>query len=129
MAEKYARVHEIKVLVLDYVGEIVRDPVKFREDRDERFARWVKTIRDLAKRFDFHALVVCQVNQEGALAESKKMAHLVDAHLHFQRDGNQHFLECRKNRFGPADYKYTVEYNRDTQLMKEQGVLKDGYGE
>jgi len=127
LAEKYARVHGIKVLALDYVGEMVRDRVKFREDRDERFARWVKTIRDLAKRLDFHAVVVAQVNYEGALAESKKMQHIADAHLHFHREGTRHILECRKNRFGPSGHRYVIEFDRQTQRMTEEGIRKDDY--
>jgi len=125
MAERYARTHGVKILVVDYVGELVRDLIKAREERDERFARWTKILRDLSKRLDIHVVLVAQVNYEGMLAESKKMAHIADAYLHFERgkDG-KHRLECRKNRFGPTGYRYEIAYDRQTQRMREVGILE-----
>jgi replicative DNA helicase len=125
LAERYSRTHGIRIFALDYAGELVRDTAPRDEGRDERFARWVKLVRDAAKRLSFHALVLCQVNHEGLLAESKKMAHLADAHLHFERQGSRHVLECRKNRFGPAGYRYAIRFNRDTQQMFEEGIERD----
>jgi replicative DNA helicase len=123
LAERYSRSHGIKVFVLDYVGELVRDQIRQREERDERFARWTKIVRDMAKRLNFHAVIVAQVNYEGMLAESKKMAHIADHYLHFERVGRKHILECRKNRFGPVGYKYEISYDRQTQRMSEVGIL------
>jgi len=125
MIERYALTKEIKFWILDYIGEIVRDEFKGQEGRDERFARWVKLLRDVSKRMDIHGVILCQVNAEGNLAESKKMAHISDGWLHFERDGALHLLECRKNRFGPAGYKYQIDYNRNTQEMIEEGIYHD----
>lgn len=123
MIEKYSIMHQIEVFALDYVGEIVRESVKFREDRDERFARWVKLLHDTCKRCCVHLVILAQVNSEEQLGESKKMGHLADHILFFKREGTQHVLECKKNRFGPAGFKYLIRYNRATQRMKEVGIL------
>jgi len=125
LVERYALVHGIRYFILDYIGEVVRDNIKQREDRDERFARWVKMLRDVCKRLEIHGIILAQVNYEGALAESKKMAHIADAWLHFQRKGSEHLIECRKNRFGPAGYRYEIEYDRGTQRMKEVGIKQE----
>jgi len=124
LIEKHVRIAGIKVVVLDYVGEMVRDAVKFREDRDERYSRWVKSLRDLAKRLNFHILILAQVNFEGHLAESKKMAAHADYYLHLDHTkAGQQYLEMRKNRFGPRDYLYAISYDKQTQKMREQGIL------
>jgi len=123
MIEKHALRDGIKLWMLDYIGELVRDNPGFREDRDERFARWVKILRDLSKRLALHGIVVCQVNSEGQLAESKKMSHIADAWLHFYREGPRHFLECRKNRFGPSGYVYEISYDRSTQSLYEMEIM------
>ena len=125
MIEKYSLMHQIKVFALDYVGEIVRESVKFREDRDERFARWVKILHDTCKRCRTHLIILAQVNSEEQLGESKKMGHLADHILFFKREGTQHILECKKNRFGPSGFKYLIRYNRATQHMKEIGILSN----
>ena len=122
MVERYAIIHGIKFWVLDYIGEIVRDEFKGKEGRDERFARWVKLLRDVSKRMDIHGVILCQVNAEGNLAESKKMAHISDGWLHFEREASMHLLECRKNRFGPAGNRYQIKYNRYNQQMVEEGI-------
>ena len=124
MIEKHALVDGIKVWMLDYIGELVRDSPGFREERDERFSRWVKMLRDLNKRLGLHGVVVSQVNSERQLAESKKMAHVADAHLHFYRDRGKHYIDCRKNRFGPTGYVYEIAYDRTRQKMEETGICR-----
>ncbi len=127
LVERHAISKKVEFVVLDYIGEICRDNAK-DEARDERFARWVKSLRDLCKRHDLHILIICQVNSEGHLAESKKMGHIADAWLHLYLDGGRYALECRKNRFGPVGRRYHVFFNLYNQQMNEQGLIDNNEG-
>ena len=59
---------------------------------------------------------------KGQLAESKKMSHIADHWLHFEREYDSYFIECRKNRFGPAGRRYKVVFTKYNQQMSEIGM-------
>ena len=126
LIEKYAILHGIKVWCLDYIGRLSRDNPKMREDRDERFARWVKLLWGVTQRHNLHGIIVSQVNVYEQIAESKKIEHEADHVFFFKyvKEESRHVLECRKNRFGPAWYRYLVRFNRSNQRMQEEGILK-----
>ena len=125
LIEKHAVLHGIKIWCLDYIGRLERDSKKIDEARDERFARWVKLLWNVTQRHDLHGIIVSQVNAYEEVAESKKIEHEVDHSFFFKRvKGVGHVLECRKNRFGPGGHKYAIEFNGNTQIMKEQGICK-----
>ncbi|MEW6440728.1 MAG: DnaB-like helicase C-terminal domain-containing protein [bacterium] len=125
LIEKYAVVHGIRIWCLDYIGRLDRDNPKLDEMRDERFARWVKSLWNVTQRHDLHGVIVSQVNAQQEIAESKKIEHEADHSFFFKREGKRHILECRKNRFGPVGYRYLIDYDRRTQRMREHGILKD----
>jgi len=123
--EKYAVLHRVRLWCLDYVGRLDRDNKRIDEARDERFARWVKLLWNVTQRHNLHGIIVSQVNAHEEVSESKKIEHEVDASFFFKRmKGDGHVLHCSKNRFGPAGYRYAVDFSQNTQRMQEQGILK-----
>lgn len=125
--EKYAIRNKIKIWCLDYLGRLERDNPKMKEDRDERYARWVKMLWNVTQRHNLHGIIISQVNYLEEVAESKKVEHEADHHVFFKR----HFaegigeLECRKNRFGRTNDRYRIEFDVETQRMKENGYFSD----
>lgn len=127
LIEKHAVLHGIKIWCLDYIGRLERDNKRIDEARDERFARWVKLLWNVTQRHDLHGIIVSQVNALEEVAESKKIEHECDHSFFFKRvKGSGHVLECRKNRFGEVGSKYKINFNQNTQEMKEQGIIGNG---
>lgn len=119
MMERYSISHGIQVFCLDYIAELVRDTPENEEGRDERYFRWCKVLRDVAKRRGVHVIVVSHTNWEGDLAESKKMKRIADTIILFKREREDYFLKCWKNRFGPKGHRYGVHFDKTTLQMRE----------
>jgi len=117
--EKHALLEGVQVAFVDHIGEIAWDNPKRREDRDERFGRWLEIIRAPLVRHGVHGVIVAQANRQEEIGESLKLAQKADAALALRMTEEGPALDAVKNRFGPAGVRYALWMNGATQRVRE----------
>jgi replicative DNA helicase len=128
---KYAIQHNIKLAVVDYIGEISGEG-KARESEEAMYARYSQRLVDCAKTLGVHIIILAQLNREGNKKGKPSKAELAlcfrlaqKAHtmlLFWQDEGDQDVITIEKNRQGPAKIDIAVTFDRPTQQIKEEGL-------
>lgn len=128
---KHAIQDQIEVVVVDYIGEISGLP-KDRENEEAKLARYGQQLIDCAKSMNVHIIILAQLNREGNkpgkpgktdLAGCFRLAQKAHTMLLFWQDENKvDVITIDKNRQGPAGVSVAVDFNRNTQRIKEKGV-------
>lgn len=127
---KHAIQDQIEVVVIDYIGEI-SGPSKDRENEEAKLARFGQQLIDCAKTMNVHIIILAQLNREGnkpgkpgktELAGCFRLAQKAHTMLLFWQDEKKtDVVTIDKNRQGPAGISVAVEFNRNTQRIKERG--------
>lgn len=128
---KYAIKERIELAVVDYIGEISGEG-KDKENEEQKLARYAQRLVDCSKTLGIHLIVLAQLNREGNKRGRPSKAELAGcfrlaqkAHsmlLFWQEENKQDIITVEKNRQGPAGIDIAVDFNRNTQTIKEQGI-------
>lgn len=111
LVEKYVISHGIKVLFVDYVGDIAGDEQSMKENEYVSWGRYLQTFKDVCVK---HGIKMWFLAQEGrgdtGIQGSIKLVQKADIHIVLSKssDGSRTFLELKKNRNGPAKIRWEV---------------------
>jgi replicative DNA helicase len=83
-ARRMVAVHQIKLLVVDYIQLI--EPLNRKESREQQVAESSRTIKILAKELGIPIISLTQLNADGASRESRGIENDCDMFLKIQRD-------------------------------------------
>jgi len=83
-ARRMSAVHQIKLLVIDYIQLI--EPLNRKESREQQVAESSRTIKILAKELGIPIIALTQLNADGASRESRGIENDCDMFLKIQRD-------------------------------------------
>ena len=129
----------IRVVVIDYLGEISPDKYKVdnRESDYHTFSRAVQSIKDICSSLDIDAIILSQLNREGhggvpsldKVAGSIDIARKANVFLILGYDSNlaserglrspPNYLKVEKNRAGRHPVTIPIDFNGDCQQIKE----------
>ena len=136
---RYKQEDGIKVVVIDYLGEISPDKYKMdnRESDYHTFSRAVQSIKDICSSLDIDAIILSQLNREGhggtpsldKVAGSIDIARKANVFLILGYDTNlanekglrtpPNYLKIEKNRAGRHPVTIPIDFNGDCQQIKE----------
>ena len=136
---RYKQEAGIKVVVIDYLGEISPDKYKMdnRESDYHTFSRAVQSIKDICSSLDIDAIILSQLNREGhggtpsldKVAGSIDIARKANVFLILGYDTNlanekglrtpPNYLKIEKNRAGRHPVTIPIDFNGDCQQIKE----------
>jgi len=105
---KYVRKHNIKVVVIDYIGRIETSNANKRDEEWRQMLKAAKKIKTIAQQLKIVCFMVAQINKDGDLAQSRQMENECDLHLQIRElddkeknDADDYFdtgLDIRKAR-------------------------------
>jgi replicative DNA helicase len=141
MINKYHAKHDLKVVVIDYIGHIANDRLAYKENNKRvTLGRYSQALKHACTKLGIRLVVVAQMNREGEkeaemynIGECYQLAQDADIFmiLYYEWIKNtdteagapekykQYLLNLRKNRNGPAPRTIKINYNEKTQLMME----------
>jgi replicative DNA helicase len=141
MIGKYHAKHNIKVVVIDYIGHIANDRLAYKENNKRTsLGRYSQALKHACTKLGIKMVIVAQMNREGEkeaemynIGECYQLAQDADIFmiLYYEWIKNtdeepgapeqykQYLLNLRKNRNGPAPRTIKLNYNERTQLMTE----------
>jgi replicative DNA helicase len=141
MINKYHAKHDLKVVVIDYIGHIANDRLAYKENNKRvTIGRYSQALKHACTKLGIRLVVVAQMNREGEkeaemynIGECYQLAQDADIFmiLYYEWIKNtdteagapekykQYLLNLRKNRNGPAPRTIKINYNEKTQLMME----------
>jgi replicative DNA helicase len=141
MINKYHAKHDIKVVVIDYIGHISDDRLAFKENNKRiTLGRYSQALKNACTKLGIKLVIVAQMNREGEkeaemynIGECYQLAQDADIFmiLYYEWITNvdkepgapdkykQYLLNLRKNRNGPAPRIIKLNYNERTQLITE----------
>ena len=139
LIHRYKQEAGIKVVVVDYLGEVSPDKFKYenKENDYHTFSRIVQTIKDECSRIDVNAIILSQLNREGhggvpgldKVAGSMDIARKANVFLVLGFDPLikekygltcvPNYIKVDKNRAGRNPVTIPINFNGDTQRVKE----------
>lgn len=148
MIGKYHAKHNIKVVVIDYIGHIANDRLAYKENNKRvTLGRYSQVLKHACTKLGIKLVVVAQMNREGEkeaemynigecyqLAQDADIFMILyyewiknsDANSTLEQTGpkeyKQYLINLRKNRNGPAPRIIKMNYNERTQLMTEAEI-------
>ena len=143
LIHKHHSKHDIKVVVVDYIGHIRNDKLAFKENSKRiSLGRYNQMLKQVCTTLGIKLIVVAQMNRDGEkepelsnIGECWQLAQDADTFmiLHYEWIKNtdkgdnvpdkfkQYIINLRKNRNGVAPRNVYLNYNERTQLMTESG--------
>jgi len=129
LIQKYKAQHDIKVVILDYLGEIEPTKEELRESEYLIYGQWVQRLKSVCVSLGIKLVLLAQLNREGDREVSKnkiggswKIAQKADTFLILGvGDKGRHYLKIDKNRNGPAPKTIDLNFDKETQRICEAG--------
>lgn len=127
LIQKYKAQHGIKVVILDYLGEIEPTEEELRESEYLIYGQWVQRLKGVCTSLGINLVVLAQLNREGDKEVSKnkiggswKIAQKADVFIIMGVDKKRkYFLKLDKNRNGPAPREIGLIFDKETQRIHE----------
>ena len=136
---RYKQEAGIKVVVIDYLGEITPDKYKMenKESDFHHFGRAVQAIKDICSELDINAIILSQLNRDGhggtpgldKVAGSIDIARKANVFLIIGFDEKiaskyslttmPNYIKVEKNRAGRHPVTIPINFNGDCQQIKE----------
>lgn len=125
---RYAALHNVKLVVVDYLGEIEPDKQALKDGEYLTYGRWVQTLKNECSCLGIKLVILAQLNREGhgdarmsKIGGSWKIAQKADVFLIFEVDKNgQHSIRIEKNRNGIHPLTIEVDFEKATQRIIER---------
>lgn len=141
LARKGKMQHDIKLLILDYVGRM--DKITAEMQEWQVLEQILKGTKILAQTLEIAVLVLVQLNPDGTLQGAKRMENECDLMLKLlpvSAEGKDKLEEAKKKRYEDFNYRIFINKARDTesgisipivfdktvQIMREAEELPDG---
>lgn len=131
LIRKYKAQHGVKVVILDYLGEIEPDTQALKESEYITYGRWVQSLKNCCVDAGVKLVLLAQLNREGdsepsktKIAGSWKIAQKADVFMILSKDKrnelkNDLTLRVDKNRNGVAPVNIDIGFEPETQRMTE----------
>lgn len=127
LIQKYRAQHDIKVVIVDYLGEIDVTKEELRESEFIVYGQWVQRLKGVCTSLGVKLILLAQLNREGdrevsknKIAGSWKIAQKADVFMIMGVDHNgRYFLKVDKNRNGPAPVTISLRFDKETQRIAE----------
>ncbi len=126
--------HGIKVVFIDYLGEITPDDLALRERSEYiTYGRWVQMLKGISAKLGIRLVVLAQLNRAGETDPSRdniggsyKLIQKADllCIVYVNKNG-EHLLKIAKQRHGIYPITLEFSYNKLTQRIKELGSWKE----
>lgn len=129
LIQKYKAQYGIKVVILDYLGEIERTKEELSEEKNDYFlyGEWVQRLKGVCTSLGIKLILLAQLNREGEKEPSRK--HIGGSWKIVQKSDvflilgvtkkGQHFLRIDKNRNGLAPVTINLNFDKETQRIAE----------
>jgi len=132
MIRKHKALHDVKLVILDYLGEIEPTRDELRESEYVIYGQWVQRLKAVCTTLGCKLILLAQLNREGDREVSKnkiggswKIAQKADTFLILGVNNNErHFLKIDKNRNGPAPKTIELNFDKETQRIYEMSDEK-----
>lgn len=128
LIHKYAAQEKIKVVFVDYLGEIEPDAFAEKENSEYRtFGRWVGMLKNVCTSLGVKLVLLAQLNREGednprlaSVGGSWKIAQKADVFLIIKNDKKDGYgIYIAKNRNGIEKKTVDIHFDKDTQRIYE----------
>ena len=128
LIQKHKAQNEIKIVILDYLGEIEPTKEELRESEYLVYGQWVQRLKGVCTSLGIKLILLAQLGRnikkgelsKNQIAGSWKIAQKADVFLILGVDKKgQHFLKIDKNRNGPAPKIIELDFDKETQRMHE----------
>lgn len=131
--------HGIKVVFIDYLGEIEYDSLAHKEKSEYiTYGRWVQMLKGVCAKLDIKLVVLAQLNRQGETSPGRanmggswKLVQKADVVLILyvtkktKINPAKHILKIDKQRHGIYPVSLELSYNKLTQRVEEVGSWKD----
>jgi replicative DNA helicase len=128
LMHQYAGQHGIRVVVVDYIGEIGKKEEEYDRNTYALYGDWLQRIKNAGIKLNIKAVVLAQLNRDGYvgapgmqhLADSLQLIHKshVVVALYLAKDG-QPYMKFLKNRGGPIVVPIRLNYEKSCQRLSE----------
>jgi replicative DNA helicase len=129
LIHQYAQQKNIKVVFIDYLGEIEKKDSEYSQNSYTLYGDWLQKIKNTCARLGVRAVVLAQLNRDGydgvpsmqSVSESMKIVH--QAHVAiglYENRAGVPMLKIMKNRAGPILQPIPLTFNRPCQQISEQ---------
>jgi len=128
LINKYVAQEKIKVVFVDYLGEIEPDSIAEKENSEYRtFGRWVGMLKNVCTSRGVKLVLLAQMNREGEnkprlskVGGSWKIAQKADVFLIIKNDKKAGYgIYVAKNRNGIEKKTVDIHFDKDTQRIYE----------
>lgn len=127
---QYKIQHDIRVVFIDYLGEIMIDEQAAKENSEYiTYGRWTQMLKGICAKLDIKLVLLAQLNREGEtsprrdkVAGSWKLVQKADVFCIvyiYKRD--KYIFKIAKQRHGPYPLFFELDYNKNTQRIEEIG--------
>ena len=125
LIEKHAISHKIKVVFIDYLGDMAMDKLGSVEGSEYiTYGRWIQVLKGTCKKYDIKLYVLVQQNRlkkesSDGVGGSYKILQKADHFILLYAVGNNKVrMKLDKNRHGPYPFVWEMNFNKPNQRME-----------
>ena len=127
LIHQYKAQQAIKVVFIDYLGEIAPDKLSEKESSEYMtFGRWAQLLKNVCTSLGVKLVLLAQLNRDGEdnpkmsrVGGSWKIAQKADVFLIIKQEKNDHCLWIAKNRNGKEKFGIDIDFDKETQRIVE----------
>jgi replicative DNA helicase len=121
--------HGIKVVFIDYLGEIMPDEQAGKESEYMTYGRWTQMLKGICVKLDIRLVMIAQLNREGEtaprrdkVAGSWKLVQKADVFcILYIYKGLNYVMKVAKQRHGTYPLFFELDYQKNIQRVEEVG--------
>ena len=123
LIEKYAISHGIKVVFIDYLGEISMDKLGSVEGSEYiTYGRWIQSLKGTCQKYGIKLYILVQQNRmdkesSDGVGGSYKILQKADQFILLYEKNRKVIMKLDKNRHGPNPFKWYVKFDKSNQRM------------
>ena len=123
LIEKYAISHGLKVIFIDYLGEISMDKLGSVEGSEYiTYGRWIQSLKGTCQKYGIKLYILVQQNRmdkesSDGVGGSYKILQKADQFILLYEKNRKVIMKLDKNRHGPYPFKWYVKFDKSNQRM------------
>jgi len=121
LIHQYHSQHGIRVVFIDYIGEVALDEADHGKNTYGLYGEWLQRVKDTVSKLGMKSVILVQLNREGEIADSMQLLHKAHTAIKlFEDKAGRPFYKMYKNRGGPMILPVELDFNKKTQQVSEK---------
>ena len=121
LIHQYHSQHGIRVVFIDYIGEVALDESDHGKNTYGLYGEWLQRVKDTVSKLGMKSVILVQLNRDGEIADSMQLLHKAHTAIKlFEDKAGRPFYKMYKNRGGPMILPVELDFNKKTQQVSEK---------